>query len=159
MYMQSLLRVISPSSWLMMEFCQELQISPSQLRVCSSRQINALQILSDLSKIAVLDAMIVGAFEVPRISPGSRRFELILRGGCRCPVDPPLYIEVDDNDDMNFFFVHHTGPAKLPSSWPAPGSLLIWLAEGVPFLLPICSRALHLSHFSRPCSADPAPIP
>lgn len=93
--------------------------------------MNALQVLSDLSGIAVLGSMVTGAFDVQRISPRPSKLKLIPSCGCKCPFDLPLDAMVGDYDTIHFVFFHHTRLSGLPRLWPTSGDLFLLLSVSV----------------------------
>lgn len=71
-----------------MELCKKLQLAHSQLNIQSWELVNALQVLSELTRISIFGLMVAWAFLAKATGLGSRQFELVLGLGSeiRCPV-------------------------------------------------------------------------
>lgn len=105
-------------SWLMIDYCELLQLAPDQLDLLLWGMIHLLQVFYDLSDINISVEMIAGAFGVQPLSRGCRRLTLVRRMSrvkpspvsLRTHLVPPLSSD-------NSLFLIYSGPARLSSDW------------------------------------------
>lgn len=82
--------------------------------------------------------MLVGAFEMRRISPELPCFDLGLRHWYQCLVVLPSEVLVGDDDTANFFFIRYTGLAGFPHLWNPLGTSFLSVFQFIfrwPFFL------------------------
>ncbi|VVB05020.1 unnamed protein product [Arabis nemorensis] len=103
-------------SWIMTEYCELMQIAPSQLVLRAWGLIHALQVLSDLSGIDISGKMVAHSFCLVSVEGNSRRFNLQLREGESSHVDPPMWLDASA-DGGEYFYVIHDGVGRVRSCW------------------------------------------
>lgn len=87
----------------MVGFCEEVSVAPGQLSLRAWGLINAFQVLSDLSGIAISGRMVANAYELEDSPTGSRRFELRLCSEMESSIIFPDWLDSLEEDGSYFF--------------------------------------------------------
>ncbi|VVA93828.1 unnamed protein product [Arabis nemorensis] len=103
-------------SWILIEYCELMQIAPSQLVLRAWGLIHALQVLSDLSGIDTSGKMVAHSFHLVSVEGNSRIFNLQLCEGESSPVDLPMWLDASV-DGGEYFYVIHNGVGRVRSCW------------------------------------------